>query len=199
MARTKIKAKTAEQREAERIAARVQDLAAVSLPADAAVLPVQQDIEITRQGQMRDGRKVDADSARRLDAFEALKPSMAGEMFAGCYDAARRLERDILTRYGWADRGRSMERVDCTAGLVNDASLSAGKRVDAVTQWLSLREGWLLVELITGHPDRPTWRETVAYITGETNLNAQGAAVRGACANLRDAYVRLDVAGRRAA
>lgn len=181
------KTKTPAQREAERIAKRAQDLEAVNVHGDAAVLPRQEDIEVTRQGEKRDGRKVDTDQARRLDAFAALKEGMA----PGAYDAAKRLERDLHIRYGQHDYGRP-ERVDCeqSAAGRTDSMIAAGERVDAVLAKLGAQEGKLLTELILPQPQRQTWRQVVQHYTGETNPHAQCAAVRLACVNLRDAYER---------
>lgn len=177
------------------------DLAAVNLPEGAAHLATQADIDITRAGARRGTQVAKEDSARRLDAFDALRDSMKAAEFAGCYDAARRLERDYLIRYGQHDHGRPVDRVDCEQAAFNrnDLMIMAGQRIDAVMERLSYRDGRLMRELIV--PPRPwtTWRMAVAFVTGEANHNAQGAAVRSACVNLRDAYQRLDVASRRAA
>lgn len=177
---------------------RRQDFAAVNLPDDAATNPNHADIEVARAGAVRDGRKVEANSARRLDAFAALRDGMA--KITGAYDAARRLERDVLTRYGETDRGPSLERVDGKPpkGDFMDARIAAGERVDQVLERLSEREAWLLVELIRNTLNHATWRAIVHHITGETHEHAQGAAVRSACANLAEAYRRID-GGRRAA
>jgi hypothetical protein len=193
--------KTPAQLAAEALAKRAVDLESVNLHPDAAGLPLQQDIEVTRAGQAREGRKVDGNVARRLDAFDALRPSMAGYEFAGCYDAARRLERDLMIRYGQHDHGRPVDRVDCEQAAFNrnDLMIMAGERIDAVMDRLSPREGRLLQELIVPSRDWGHWRRVVAHVTAESNMNAQGAAVRAACVSLRDAYVRLDVASRRAA
>lgn len=172
------KPKTPAEIAAMKLAKRRQDFEAVGLQPEAADLPANEAVHVEREGQRN------AERASRADAFEALKVGLA----PGCYDAARRLERDILTRYGWTDRGRSGQRVDCTAGLTTDAKLKAGWRVDAVMGRLSYRDAWLLTELIVGHPDRPIWRQTVAYITGEEHTHAQAAVVRAATVNLREAY-----------
>lgn len=183
--------KSAAELEALRIVKRAQDLEAVGLAPDAAVLETQADIEITRTAEKRDGRTVQENSARRLDAFEALKATMA----PGCYDAARRLERDLLIRAGQADRGQPMMRVDGGPDPDHARALrmiAAGDRVDAVLGRLSERDVWLLTELIVGCPERREWRGSVAHITGEVNPNAQGAAVRAACVNLRDGYAAVE-------
>ena len=186
----KPKIKTRRDPEIDRLIQRAHDLEAVNLPADAAVLETQQDIEVTRQGGRRDGRKVDTDQARRLDAFTALKEGMA----PGAFDAAKRLERDVHIRYGQHDYGRPQERVDCEQAAFNrtDLMLMAGERVDRVLSRLGEREAWMLTELIMPQPQRPTWRDVVRYITGETHTHAQGAVVRSACVNLRDAYASVE-------
>lgn len=187
--KSKAKPKTPAQIAADRLAKRRLDFAAANMPADAAGLTSNADIEVRREGQKN------VLAARRLDAFDALKEGMA----AGAYDAARRLERDIVMRRGEHDHGRPLERVDGdehAAFCRNDQIIAAGERVDAVMARLSERDGWLLTELIVPNSTRPTWRQTVFYITGETHAHAQGAAVRAACVNLRDAY---DQESRRAA
>lgn len=170
------------------IAQRAADLASVNLSPDAATLTTFSEVEITRTGQSREGRKVEGDQARRHDAFSALRIGMA----AGCYDAARRFELDLLTRHGLADRGRSMERVDCTAGPTTDAVIAAAQRVEQVQDRIPPRDFWLLCELIVPPIDRGTWRDHVGFITGETHVNAQGAVVRAVVVNLRDAYVAIE-------
>jgi hypothetical protein len=179
------KPKTPEQIAAEKIAKRGRDLEAVNLPADGAILDKQSDIDVTRAGQKREGQKVDGDSARRLDAFAALKDGMA----PGAYDSARRFELAIAVRRGEADRGIPTERVDRTAGHVTDTMISAAEEVEAVVDRLPPRDWWLLMELIAPSVPRESWRASVAFITGETHAHAQGAAVRCACVNLRDAYL----------
>lgn len=186
--RPRAKPKTPEEIMAARLAERRQDLEAVGVPLDAATLPHGEAVEVIRAGAKHGEQTAKHDTARRLDAFEALRGTMA----PGCYDAARRLEQDILIRYGWSDRPTAGERVDCTAGPITDAKLAAGRRVDQINQRLSCRDTWLLTELIVGHADRPLWRQIVAHITGEENPNAQGAAVRAATVNLRDVYEAME-------
>lgn len=168
-------------------AKRALDLQAVNIHADAATLPRQENIQITRAGEKREGRAVTSDSARRLDAFAALKEGMQ----PGAYDAARRLERDLYIRFGLNDHGRP-ERVDCEPQAIDrtDKMVMAGERVDGVLGRLGGQEGRLLTELILPQPERSTWRQVVKHYTGETNPHAQCAVVRSACVNLRDAYER---------
>jgi hypothetical protein len=185
--------KSPEQLEQERIQQRARDLEAVNVQPEAANLPRQADIETTRAGDQRDkakdGKKADHDTARRLDAFEALKPGMA----AGAYDAARRFEGDLLGRLGITDGARSLERIDCDPDLARAVRCAAfGQRVDAVQDRLAPRDFWLLIELIAPPIDRGTWRDHVSYITGETHTHAQGAIVRAVCVNLRDAYMAIE-------
>jgi hypothetical protein len=181
--------------EAARLARRVKDFGAVGLQPDSAALPAHDNIEVTRKAMDREGHKVDHDVAQRMDAFDVLKKGME----PGAFDAARRLERDMLIRRGEADHGRSLERVDCTAGFTTDRVIKAAEDVEFVTNRLAPRDWWLLVELINPRKAWTTWRETVAHITGEENANAQGACVRYACVNLRDAYEELDVGAKKAA
>jgi len=169
---------------------RAADLEAVGMQREAAALDAHQDVEITRLAEERGGKKAGHNVARRMDAFDALKEGMA----PGAYDAARRLERDVLEGKGEGDRGRIMERVDCDEGKDRmDLMIEAAARSSAVLDKLAPRDRWLLLELIVVPIDRGGWRGGVAYITGETNFNAQGAAVRAACVNLRDAYEAQNV------
>jgi hypothetical protein len=188
MARKPKPRKTPEEREAERILARARDLDAVNLQPDVAALLSGADIEVTRAGQKREGQKVTSDSARRLDAFAALKDGMA----VGAYDAARRLEADILARMGIYDRSGAVQRVDKSAGITTDTMRAAGIMVDRVLGRLSARDGNLLHELINPPLCRGTWRDHVRYMTGEVNAVAQGAVVRMVCVNLRDAYAEIE-------
>lgn len=183
------KPKPQANREALRLAKRAQDLEAVNLPTDLAILTSGSDIEVTRQGDKRDGRKVDSDQARRLDAFAALKEGMA----PGAYDAARRFERDVSVRRGENDRGRVLERVDSSGQTDRiDAMIAAAERIEAVIDRLPPRDWWLLMELIAPRIERPSWRDTVGYITGEQTPHGQAAAVRSCCVNLRDAYAAIE-------
>lgn len=188
MGKPKKPRKTPEQIAMEAISKRALDLEAVNLQPEAAALALQADIEVTREGQGREGRKVDSNQARRLDAFAALRVGMA----AGAYDAARRFELDLLTRHGVADRGKSMERVDCTGGHATDQIIAAGQRVEAVQDRMPPRDFWLLCELIVPPVDRGTWRDHCAYVTGERHTEGQAACVRSACLNLRDAYTAIE-------
>jgi hypothetical protein len=112
----------------------------------------------------------------------------------------RRFELDLMVRRGEADRGRPTERVDCTAGHTTDAMIQAAQRIEAVVANLPPRDWWLLMELISPSiAHEGGWRGAVSYVTGEGNSNAQGAAVRAACVNLRDAYEKQQVVGKKAA
>lgn len=170
------------------LAARKLDLEAVNLPADAATLSTQQDIEVTRAGQKRGDQRAREDTARRLDAFAALKEGMV----QGAYDAARRYELQLAVRRRESDRGSPTELVNKTAGLVSDASIDAGKWVDAVNDRLAPRDWWLLSELFNPTFDHGGWRGTVAFITGEGNPHAQCAVIRAVAVNLRDASLAAD-------
>jgi len=211
MAKPRKPRKSSEQIAAEAILKRAHDMEAVNLPPEAASLSRQRDIEITRAGEQRakatDDKKVQHDTARRLDAFEALK----GGFDAGCYDAARRLERDLLARLSRGDRAVLGERVDGERGAA-DRAIFAGERVDEIRDRIPQRDFWLLTELIDPpferdgiqpakkNPDGSLeygpalfgWRAHVYYITGERHTEAQAAAVRAACVNLRDAYTAIE-------
>lgn len=174
---------------------RRRDFDAVGLQREAADLPQHGDIQITRAAEDRDGKTVDHNVARRTDAFDALKQSMNSQpRYHGCYDAARRFERDILLARCEGDRGARSERVDCEPGReVEFRFVVAATDVAWLKTELPRRDFWLLSELIAPSREYENgWRGTVYYVTGEDNPNAQGAAVRFACANLRDAYEAMD-------
>lgn len=173
--------KTPAQIAAELAARQRQRFEAVNLPPEIADLISGADIEITRAGEDRDKQRVQEDSARRLDAFAALKEGMQ----KGCFDACRQYEHKILVRRGENDRGPSSERLCRTSGFTTDAMIDAATWLEAVNAILAPRDYWLLIELIT--PSRPTWREVVTYITGETHVHGQASAVRAMSVNLRDA------------
>lgn len=181
----KAKPKTPEQIAAEKLAGRMQDFAAVGMAPEAAALDTNADVEIRRAGRKN------VETARRADAFDALKEGMA----PGCYDAARRLERDILLSRREGDAAPPGQRVDATTPDREFAYLMAADRVETVMRLMSIRDALILRSLIAPKIDA-TWRATVERLTQETNPHAQGAVVRGACLNLRDAYERM---GRKAA
>jgi hypothetical protein len=184
MAAKRTRPKSPEQIAAER---RALAFAEVGLQMSASTLRSNADIRAERETRGHTAR------ARRQDAFEALRESMV----TGAYDAARRLERDIIMAKGEHDQGRHLERVDNEqAGDRTDAMIDASKRRDRVLQHVGQRDGWLLRELISPNPQTRLsaieWRDIVAYVTGEENPHAQAAAVRAACANLVAAYEKAD-------
>jgi hypothetical protein len=182
MSRTKRKPpKSPEQIAAEKAAIRRRDFEAAELPASAANLISSEPIEVRREGQKN------VLTARRADVFDVLKPNMA----PGAYDAARRLELDYRIRAGEAEGGSGGERVDCTMGRTTDLMLAAGERIDEVNGRLPLRDKLVLSSLIAPQIDA-NWRASIQRLTGETNPHAQGAVVRGACLNLRDAYASME-------
>lgn len=208
MARTRRRntQKSLEQIAAEKLAARMRDLHSVNVPPATALLKSGEEIEVIRAGDTRapespdgKGKVAHHDTARRLDAFEALRSSMCD--LVGAYDAARRLEKDVLMSLGQHDHGRPGERVDCEQGAYSrvDAIVFASERVRWIKKSMPDRDIWLLYELIVPGKPGEQWRQTVARITGETNANAQGAVVRSACCNLRDAYAKLERKARVAA
>jgi hypothetical protein len=158
----------------------------VGLQVAASTLTANADIDAEREERNHEAR------ARRLDAFEALREGMV----KGAYDAARRLERDMIVAMGEHDQGRHLERVDNDqAGDRTDAMVDASKRVVLALGGIGARDAWLLSELISPSVQTRlsanTWRGIVAHVTGEENPHAQSAAVRGACANLAMAYNRM--------
>lgn len=185
------KPKTAAEISAELLANRMRNFAAVGLSPSQAVLANNDDVQVNRENQEH------IETAKRLDAFEALKDSMKGKAFAGCYDAARRLERDQIIRRGEHDRGRHLDRVDngreSSERSRLDQIIMAGEDVDAVLARIGVLDRELL-KLLTNPPRGrfDHWRQVVAFVTGERNGNAQGAVVRYACVNLRDAYGEVD-------
>lgn len=189
--KSKPKPKTPDQIQAEKLKARKRDFEAVNLPADAAELPNHQGVVITRAGEARDSQKVEDDTARRADAFDVLRKGFV----TGGYDAVRRLERAMLRQHGEGDKGRNLERVDGSPGSEIHtilAKVDAGTEVAWVLRHTGDRDALLLGELLRPKTHRPTWRDHVAYVTGETHEHAQGAAVRAAVANLVPAYKAWD-------
>lgn len=175
---------TASDKATKALAKRMQDFAAANLEAQAAALPSSANIEVKRKSQKTEL------TARRVDAFDALKPSLD----PGAYDAVRALERNMLIRARLGDRSAATQRIDCTSGPTSDLTLAAGERVDRVKANLSPRDWWLICDLLSS---RKPWRDVVAYVTGESNEHAQAARVRAACVNLRD--IREPRAAQRAA
>jgi hypothetical protein len=183
--RTKIKPKSPEKIAEEKAAKRRTDFAAVGMQPDAADLTANSEdvVSITRASQHT------AETARRMDAIEALKEGLP----QGAYTLARNLERDMAMARGEHDQGRPMQRVDeDKATGRTDAMLAAADRVRGILARIGDRDRWLLTELLSPSAETllrsTTWRDTVAYITGETHHHAQGAAVRAAVANLLPAH-----------
>lgn len=178
----------AADRAARLAAERARGFAAVGLQPEAASLAANSNIEIRRAGAKH------AEGARRADAFDALRDGMA----RGAYDAARRLEADMITRRGeQRNGGRTLMRIDCAGGGAGpdggavqrlDRARGAAHRIDAVLGKVGARDALLLGELIQPTQPGRSWREIVRAVTGEENPVAQGAAVRAACANLAMAY-----------
>lgn len=197
----KVRKETPQQIAAKLLARKRQDFEAVGLSPEAADLQQNEAVQITREGGKRDGRTVDKDSARRIDGIEAVRGLLKGRDAGGCYDALRRLERDMIWRRGEGDRGRILERVDGDSERDRtDKIVQAGLSCDYIASRLSRRDWWLLNELIVPSREHEAWRGAVFYVTGEQNEMAQGACVRSACVNLRDAYDDLERArARRAA
>ena len=171
-----------------KLAKRRQDFEAVGLQPDAAVLATAGDIEVSRKTQQTE------QAARRSDVFLALCRGMA----TGAYDAARRLERDILMAAGLSDRGLRLVSVDeTTEGRSRmDRMLAARDRLDSLRDIMPEHEFWLMCELID--PKRPnggqprSWRDVVGYVTGEELPDAKPALVRNACQSTAWAYRLLD-------
>ena len=182
---------------------REKDFARVQLQPDAAALPANADVQVERAERAGEGQRGNVERARRMDAFESLRSSMARH--EGAYDAARRLEKDVLMRRGEADTGAPIMRVD-SGKLISPrqyAMAEAGERVDAIVAMLPRRDAWLILELISptsqATKDATCWRGVVEYVTGETHVNSQGTVVRSACINLAEAYAKQDNLSRRAA
>lgn len=163
---------------------------AVNLPTDAASLISSASIQVTRSAEKRDGQTVERDSARRLDAFAALRRALP----PGCFDAGRKYEEKLLIRRGEHDKGSPTERVDRTAGFTSDTMIDAAGWLEDVDKLLSRRDRKLIFEFI--EPTRPwqTWREPVLFITGETGEKEQSAAVRATMVTLRDAIEEIEPA-----
>ncbi|WP_269715790.1 hypothetical protein [Caulobacter sp. NIBR2454] len=166
---------------------RAQDFEAVGLAPDQSALAANSDVLVHRTDAKTFIR------ARRMDAFEALRRPNDN----GAYNASRRLEQDMMIRMDLHDRGRPLERVDGERKTDRtDAICDAAKRVNAVLNLIGRRDGWLLTELIAPSASlnlsAGTWRDVVAYVTGEENGHAQAAVVRSAQANLAAAYQTVD-------
>lgn len=177
------KPKTPAQIAAEKLERRRRDFEAAEMPTSAASLATNEDVEVRREGQRN------VLTARRTDVFDLLKPGMA----PGAYDAARRLERDILVSMGQHDYGRTVDRVDCEQAAYGrvDQIMWATERVLDVLNRIPIRDALILRCLIAPKMDA-TWRASITRLTGETHPHAQGAVVRGACLNLRDAYASME-------
>lgn len=182
------KPSTPQEIAAKRLERRRADFEAVGLQPDAAALPTAAAIEVVRKSQKTE------QTARRTDVFLALCRGME----AGAYDAARRLERDLMTASGVRDPDHLPPGVTGGPGVRDwtDTMIAASRRIARLKETMPEREFWLMSELIA--PQRPDagapreWRDTVAYITGEELADAQPALVRNACVTTAWAYGVLD-------
>jgi hypothetical protein len=134
-------------------------------------------------------------AANRRRDFEAaeLPASAANLASSETVEVRREGQRNVLTarRADEAEGGSGGERVDCTMGRTTDLMLAAGERIDEVNGRLPIRDQ-LLLRCLIEPAQGATWRGAVERLTAETNPHAQGAVVRGACLNLRDAYASME-------
>lgn len=195
MSRSKHKPMSPEQVIKKAAERRAKEFEAVGLQGEAAKLTAQEDVTITRQGDTNaEGKKVRENQILRMDAFHCLRDSLCD----GGYDTVREFERQLTIRAGEHDRGRNLERVDCsTGGGRIDAMVAAATHVARITGQLSDRTHWLLTELldpsVQTRIQTNTWRGVVAHITGATNPVAQAERVKVAVEELVDAYAKACV------
>lgn len=142
-------------------------------------------------------------AAYRMDVFALLhsrktgeerKPSLTEEQ----YRSVRRLEHLIAVAFGHEKPEVSLERVDQqTSGRserITQAMIIASGLLKRVLAKIGLQDARLLCALLSGTNDRlgAKWNDTVQRVTGETNVMAQGAAIRSACSNLALAWQAID-------
>lgn len=167
---------------------RAADFHATGQAPDTAALTTAAEIEV--RSPKTGARRL---AAQRMDAFGALRDTMSSAM----YQAAMRYQLDIIQRKGEGDRGRSLERVDCEGrGDRTDAIIKAGERVEAVRRFITDRQYWLLTELASPSDairlQYSTWRDIGYYITGEHDVRALAAVIRGAVKDLLAGYTAID-------
>jgi hypothetical protein len=162
------------------------DAAALSLPANAAVVTT---FDLARRPTR----------ARRSDVFDLLLAR--GRLSQRAFDAVRRLERDIaLLHRGSAGVGGYEPRVDRarSADAFNDVRLDAGRRIEAALALAGPASANLLRALLEEAPAQGCdWRAVIERHCGERLADAQGAVLRLACENLAGAYGLIDQARRR--
>ena len=160
--------------------------------------------ELERQGvevtaSVRGGQA----AAHRKDIFSRM---LDGRLLSvAAFDAIRRLEADTTERRP-PSGGSTGERVSSSGAkdVLSQRMLEAGRRVDAALGLIGRRDAAFLRELLEPHqvelgPPAERWRQVVRVMLGETQANAQAAALRSAVENLAWAYRELDNMPRRAA
>lgn len=121
----------------------------------------------------------------RLDCFATLLRAHPAEQ-----ESVRWLEALLSTADGANAQERRPDHIRTSVSgppgqYLTQVMLDAGAILAAVTEALSPRDARMLFELLK--PDAALltrWRDVVRRCTGETNDQAQGAAVRAACVNL---------------
>ena len=188
--------RAAQRRADDKIAARNPE----NWGADGKALARQPDVQVIT------GPRGKVQTARRDDVFDRFLSR--GALSQHAHQAIRRLDADMTERRGEGERGAG-EKVDGSGArdLVTQRMIDAGDRIDGlengVLPRVGRRDAGLLREfleprrVITGGLNR--WRLVVATLTGETNEQAQGAALRASCDNLALAYQEIDRAPRRRA
>ena len=128
--------------------------------------------------------------ARRIDPFERLLAGAADSLAA-----LRRLQSDLLLAQAKSGGvARYAERIDC-GRPVEDPLVDARRRAFERTRQALTLAGPASARLLTAlceAPELATWRAVVERLSGERLADAQGAVVRAACANLAEAYARMD-------
>ena len=158
----------------------------------------QADVDVTPS------KRLGQTGAQRKDVFRRMMEDTS--LSTAGFDAARRLELDMAERRG-SSGGGTGEKVSGTGArdLVTQRMLDAGDRVEAALARVGRRDAAFLRELMEPRQvvDVPVpadrWKQVVAVMLGETNANAQGAALRSAVENLAWAYREIDNAPRHAA
>lgn len=162
---------------------------------------------------LQDGMQTGAyDAARRLEADIAARHAegdkQAGERvdcgsgIAGITDRqvlAGSMVDAVLARVGPRDAWLLVELIRPTRTVIRDASRRVAETEERryiATLGAMAGERRAGIEAAADLEAKQlrggSWRDVVAYVTGEDNPVAQGAAVRSACANLAAAYKLVD-------
>ena len=100
--RNKVKPFDPAAAERARISQRRTDFDAVGLQPEAATLESYADVQTTRAGEMRGAKRVDGDTARRLDVFETLRGIQNREEISRYYRDFNLVDADDVMGVTWA-------------------------------------------------------------------------------------------------